>query len=89
MEKKKIKINFSDFWGGFNRTDNYFYNLLKEKFDVEISNSPDYLFFSLFGNQHQELNHSITIKADKRMSKILDQGRCEDDRSAFPHNKII
>ena len=48
MEKKKIKINFSDFWGGFNRTDNYFYNLLKEKFDVEISNSPDYLFFSLF-----------------------------------------
>ena len=28
MEKKKIKINFSDFWGGFNRTDNYFYNLL-------------------------------------------------------------
>ena len=56
MEKKKIKINFSDFWGGFNRTENYFYNLLKEKFDVEISNSPDYLFFSLFVNQHQQLN---------------------------------
>lgn len=56
MSKKKIKINFSDFWGGFNKTDNYFYNLLKDEFDVEISNSPDYLFFSVFGNQHQYFN---------------------------------
>jgi hypothetical protein len=51
--KKKIKIDFSDFWSGFNKTENYFYNLLKEEFDVEISNNPDYLFFSVFGNQHQ------------------------------------
>jgi len=43
--KKKIKIEFSDFWGGFNKTDNYFYNLLKEEFDIEISSQPDYLFF--------------------------------------------
>ena len=51
--KKKIKIDFSDFWGGFDKTNNYFFNLLKEEFDVEISNNPDYLFFSVFGNQHQ------------------------------------
>jgi len=51
--KKKIKIDFSDFWGGFDKTNNYFYNLLKEEFDIEISNNPDYLFFSVFGNQHQ------------------------------------
>lgn len=51
--KRKIKIDFSDFWGGYNKTDNYFYNLLKEEFDIEISNNPDYLFFSVFGNQHQ------------------------------------
>jgi hypothetical protein len=54
--KKKIKIDFSDFWGGFNKTDNYFYNLLKEEFDVEISNNPDYLLFSVFGNHHQNYN---------------------------------
>jgi len=53
---RKIKINFSDFWGGFDKTNNYFYNLLKEEFDVEISNNPDYLFFSVFGNQHQNYN---------------------------------
>ena len=46
--KKKIKIDFSDFWGGYNKTDNYFYNLLKEDFDVEISSNPDFLFFSFY-----------------------------------------
>ncbi len=51
--KKKIKIDFSDFWGGFDKVDNYFYNLLKEEFDIEISNNPDVLFFSVFGSQHQ------------------------------------
>ncbi len=50
---KKIKINFSDFWGGFDKTNNYFYNLLKEEFEVEISTNPDFLFFSIFGNNHQ------------------------------------
>ena len=54
--KKKIKINFTDFWGGYNKTDNYFYNLLKDEFDIEISNNPDYLFFSIFGNAHQNYN---------------------------------
>jgi hypothetical protein len=52
--KSKIKINFTDFWPGFDSKNNYFYNLLLEEFDVEISNNPDYLFFSLFGNQHSQ-----------------------------------
>ncbi len=51
--RKKIKIDFTDFWGGFDKTNNYFYNLLKDEFDIEISNNPDFLFFSVFGNQHQ------------------------------------
>ena len=54
--KKKIKINFVDFWGGFNPYDNYFFNLLKDDFDIEISNNPDYLFYSLFGYNHKNFN---------------------------------
>lgn len=50
--KNKIKIDFSDFWGGFDKTNNYFYNLLKEEFDVIITDNPDYLFFSVFGSKH-------------------------------------
>ena len=72
MQKKKIKINFSDFWGGFNRTDNYFYNLLKEEFNVEISNNPDYLFFSLFGNQHQQLNCKKIFYTGENIAPPLD-----------------
>jgi len=51
--KKKIKIEFTDWWSGFDKTNNYFYNLLKEEFEVEISSNPDFLFFSLFGQNHQ------------------------------------
>lgn len=56
-----IKIDFSDFWPGFDKTNNYFYNLLKEEFEVEISNNPDYLFFSVFGNNHLRYQNCIKI----------------------------
>ncbi|NLG02824.1 MAG: glycosyltransferase [Clostridia bacterium] len=49
---KKIKINFSDFWDDLNVNDNYFTNLLKQHYDVEISPNPDYLFCSVFGSDH-------------------------------------
>lgn len=52
----KIKIDFVDFWGGFDKTDNYFFNLLKEDYEVEISSNPDLLFFSLFGTQNTRYN---------------------------------
>jgi len=51
---KKIKIHFTDFWGGFDPTDNYFYNILKELYEIEIDTvKPDYLFFSVFGQNHK------------------------------------
>jgi hypothetical protein len=53
---RTIKINFSDWWGGFNKTDNYFYNLLKDNYNIIISDNPDYLFFSIFGNSHLSYN---------------------------------
>ena len=58
---KKIKIDFSDFWPGFDKTNNYFYNLLIEEFEVEISNQPEYLFFSVFGNQHFNYQNCVKI----------------------------
>lgn len=49
---KKIRINFTDFYKDFNKTDNDFYRLLSKKYDVEISDKPEYLFFSCFGDDH-------------------------------------
>ena len=54
----KIKINFTDWWHGFDKFDNYFYNLLKDEFEIEISDDPDYIFYSVFGNTH--LNYKCT-----------------------------
>jgi hypothetical protein len=49
---KKLKINFVDFWPGFNKIDNYFYNILSKKYIIEICDNPDYLFFSVFGGNN-------------------------------------
>ena len=73
--KKKIKIDFSDWWGGFDKTNNYFYNLLKEEFDVEISNNPDYLFFSLFGQNHRRYNCKKIFYTGENIAPLL--GYCD------------
>lgn len=43
---KTIKIKFIGFWNGFNDTDNLFYNTLKEKYNIELSDEPDFLIVS-------------------------------------------
>ena len=43
---KKIKIDFCGFWKSFNKEDNLFYNLLSKHFNVEISDSPDFVICS-------------------------------------------
>ena len=50
--KKKIKINFVDFFRGFDKENNQFTNILRERYDVEISDSPKYIFYSTFGKTY-------------------------------------
>lgn len=47
--KKKIKIDFVDFFRGFDKENNQFTHILRKRYDVEISDTPDYIFFSSFG----------------------------------------
>jgi hypothetical protein len=42
----KIQIDFCDFWPGFSKTDNFFVHLLRERFEVEIADYPDFLFYA-------------------------------------------
>lgn len=53
---KKIKIKFTDFWEGFEIEKFYLYKVLKEKYEVTISDKPDYLIFSCYGNEHLKYN---------------------------------
>lgn len=55
---KTIKINFVDFWPNYDKTDNYFYNLLKHKYSLIIDENPDLLFYSSFG--HEYLKYKCT-----------------------------
>ncbi len=52
MKKKTIKINFKYFWGGFNPENNFFTNLLRKIYNVEISDTPDYIFYSVYPQIH-------------------------------------
>ena len=49
---KELKIDFSDFWPGFIKDNNYFFNLLSLKYNVTIDNNPDVLFFSSYGDSY-------------------------------------
>jgi hypothetical protein len=51
----KIKIAFSDFWKGFQPENNWFYSFLNKYFDIEISETPDFLIYSCYG--HKFLNY--------------------------------
>ncbi len=50
--KKQIRIRFVDFWDNFVPEDSLFYKILSEKYDVILSDNPDYIFFSVFGQEH-------------------------------------
>jgi hypothetical protein len=60
---RKIKIGYSDFWGELIPNDNYFYNLLSLKYDVEIDNeNPDILFYTVYSNNHMKYDMNKVIK---------------------------
>ena len=55
-----IKINFCDFWPGFNKS-NLFFKFLEKHFNVQICDDPDYIFFSVYGNKHLSFKNAVKI----------------------------
>lgn len=53
---KTIKIKFVDFWDNFVPEKSLFFSLLSENYNVVLSEEPDYLFYSVFGNEHLKYN---------------------------------
>ena len=49
---KTVKIAFYDFWNGFEPENCLFYKLLSKHFKLELSDDPDYVFYSVFGERH-------------------------------------
>lgn len=50
--KPTIKLKFVDFFDGFNKQDNEFLDVLKERYEVVQCDDPDYIIYSGFGYEH-------------------------------------
>lgn len=57
---KTIKVKFVDFWKGFDPCNNFLLDILKQRYHIELSESPDYLIFSVFG--FTNLNYERCVK---------------------------
>lgn len=51
--KPKLKLDFCDFWPGFDKVDNFFVRSLRTRFDVVICDRPDILIYSDKGHHHR------------------------------------
>lgn len=58
---KTIRILFTDFYAGFVAEESLLYRLLKERYHIELSDTPDYLIYSAFGNEHLHYNNCVKI----------------------------
>lgn len=67
-DKQTLKIEFCDFWPGFIKDKNYFYDLLSLDYDIKIdSQDPDLLFFSVdYHREEKRYNY-----ANHRCKKIF------------------
>lgn len=48
----KIKIKFTDFEYGSSPKGNFLYAFLKKRYDIELSENPDFLIYSIWGKEH-------------------------------------
>jgi len=62
---KNLKVNFVDFWDNFDKVDNYFFHLLSNNYNVEISENPDVLFFSVDYAKRKERDKYVNHNCKK------------------------
>ena len=59
--KKKLKIKFVDFANGYNIENFYIKKRLALHFDVELSDEPDWIVYSVFGSEHLKYNNCVKL----------------------------
>ena len=60
--RRKIRVHFADFWPDFQPEDFFIYQLLSRKYRLEQNEAtPDYLFFSSFGDSHLRYKDCVKI----------------------------
>lgn len=64
MSRKTLKIRFVDMPGEFDKEDNFILDILKEHYDIEFSDQPDFLFYSVFGIEYLAYPDCVRIFLD-------------------------
>lgn len=59
--KNPVKIKFTDMAPEFNVKENFILNILKERYSVELSDEPDFLFYSCFSTNNFEYKNCVKI----------------------------
>jgi hypothetical protein len=59
--KKKIRIDFCDFGSNWNKKESYLYQLLSERFELELCDQPDFLIYCRSCNQSHRLHTCVKI----------------------------
>lgn len=49
-----LRLNFADFYPGFDPYQNYFYEVLSTRYDVDISTNPELLVYSCYGTGYRQ-----------------------------------
>ncbi len=57
----RIKVLFIGFWKDFDPENNFILQILREKYDVELSDKPDFLFYSTFSADHLYYTDCVKI----------------------------
>ena len=81
--KKKIKIDFVDFWPDFHKKDNYFYHLLSQNYDVLIDSLDPDIVIGSFGFSK---NRDIKRYENHRCLKVYYSGENDGPRSEYDIN---
>ena len=71
--KKEIKINFLHQGGDYDKENNFFTNLLRKKYNVKISDKPDYVFFSVYSTLNKSFSNDLKNEEIKKggLKKLL------------------
>lgn len=56
-----FKVNFYGFYAGFDKYDNFILDAIKKVGQVEVTDDPDYVFFSVFSNEYLLYPNAVRI----------------------------
>ena len=59
IKKRKIYVKYVDFWPNFKLKKFDIHKILKEKYDIVVSDNPDYLFFGQFGRKNKDIENKV------------------------------